>query len=52
MACKLYVGNLPHGTTDSGLNDFVTHAGFHVGSAVVVRDNMTHDGSGAGIRLC
>ena len=48
MASKLYVGNLPYGTTDSGLNDFVTHAGFHVGSAVVVRDKMTGQARGFG----
>jgi RNA recognition motif-containing protein len=41
MASKLFIGNLPHSTTDSALNDFVTNAGFHVASAVVIRDKMT-----------
>jgi cold-inducible RNA-binding protein len=41
MASKLYVGNLPHSTTDSGLTDFVTNAGFKVASAVVIRDKMS-----------
>ncbi len=41
MATKLFVGNLPHGTTDATLSDFVTQAGFQVSSAVVIRDKMT-----------
>jgi cold-inducible RNA-binding protein len=41
MATKLFVGNLPHTTTDSALNDFATNAGFKVASAVVVRDKLT-----------
>jgi len=41
LATKLFVGNLPHGTTDTTLNDFVTQAGFQVASAVVIRDKMT-----------
>ena len=41
MATKLFVGNLPHGTTDGALNEFVTNAGFNVASAVVIRDKMT-----------
>ncbi len=48
MASKLYVGNLPHSTTDSGLNDFVTQAGFQVASAVVIRDKMTGQARGFG----
>ncbi len=48
MASKLYVGNLPHSTTDSGLNDFVTNAGFHVASAVVIRDKLTGQARGFG----
>ena len=50
MASTLYVGNFPHSTTDSGPNDFVTNAGFHVASAVVVRDKLT--GQARGFRLC
>ena len=45
---KLYVGNLPHSATDSSLNDFVTNAGFHVASAVVIRDKMTGQARGFG----
>jgi cold-inducible RNA-binding protein len=41
MASKLFVGNIPHNTTDGQLNDFVTHAGFQVASAVVIRDKLT-----------
>ena len=41
MATKLFVGNLPHSTTDSGLTDFVTNAGYQVASAVVIRDKMS-----------
>ena len=38
---KLFVGNLPHSTTDSGLSDFVTNAGYKVASALVIRDKMS-----------
>ncbi len=48
MTSKLYVGNLPHSTTDSALNDFVTNAGFHVASAVVIRDRLTGEPRGFG----
>ena len=48
MASKLYVGNLPHGTTDAGLNEFVTSAGYQVASALVIRDKMTGQPRGFG----
>jgi RNA recognition motif-containing protein len=48
MATKLFVGNLPHSTTDQGLNEFVTSAGFQVASAVVIRDKMTGSPRGFG----
>ena len=48
MASKLYVGNLPHSTSDVGLNEFVTNAGFRVASAVVIRDKMTGQPRGFG----
>src|SRR5271157_3227141 len=48
MATKLFVGNLPHSTTDQGLGEFVTNAGFQVASAVVVRDKMTGTPRGFG----
>jgi RNA recognition motif-containing protein len=48
MASKLYVGNLPHSTTDNALSDFVSNAGFQVASAVVIRDKMTGQARGFG----
>ena len=48
MASKLYVGNLPHSTTDAGLNEFVTKAGYQVASALVIRDKMTGQPRGFG----
>jgi cold-inducible RNA-binding protein len=48
MASKLFVGNLPHSTTDAGLNEFVTNAGFQVASAVVIRDKMSGQPRGFG----
>src|SRR5690242_130113 len=48
MASKLYVGNLPHSSTDGSLSEFVTNAGFSVASAVVIRDKMTGDPRGFG----
>ena len=48
MASKLFVGNLPRTATDSALADFVTAAGFHVSSAVVIRDRATGDVKGFG----
>jgi RNA recognition motif-containing protein len=48
MAAKLFVGNLPHSTTDAALGEFVTNAGFQIASAVVVRDKMTGTPRGFG----
>jgi cold-inducible RNA-binding protein len=48
MATKLFVGNLPHSTTDTTLAEFVTKAGFQVASAVVIRDKMTGTPRGFG----
>lgn len=48
MASKLYVGNLSHSTTDAGLNEFVTNAGYQVASALVIRDKMTGQPRGFG----
>ena len=48
MAIKLFVGNLPHSTTDTTLGEFVTNAGFQVASAVVIRDKMTGTPRGFG----
>jgi len=48
MAQRLFVGNLPHSVTDGALSDFVTNAGFQVGSAVVIRDKLTGQSRGFG----
>jgi len=48
MATRLFVGNLPHSTTDSGLSEFVSSAGFQVASAVVIRDKVTGQSRGFG----
>ncbi len=48
MSRKLFVGNLPHSTTEAALSDFVTQAGFQVVSAVVIRDRMTGEPRGFG----
>jgi cold-inducible RNA-binding protein len=48
MATKLFVGNLPHSTSDVELGEFVTKAGFRVASAVVIRDKMTGTPRGFG----
>jgi RNA recognition motif-containing protein len=48
MAQKLFVGNLPHSTTDEALAEFVTSAGFQVASAVVIRDKFTSQSRGFG----
>ena len=48
MATKLFVGNLPHSVTDSGLNEFVLGAGFQVASAVVMKDKLTGSPRGFG----
>jgi len=48
MATKLFVGNLPHSTTEAALGEFVTNAGFQVASAVVIRDKMTGTPRGFG----
>jgi len=48
MATKLFVGNLPHSTTDAALSEFVTQAGFQVASAMVIRDKMTGTPRGFG----
>ena len=48
MATKLFVGNLPHSTTDAALSEFVTQAGFQVASATVIRDKMTGTPRGFG----
>ncbi len=48
MAQKLFVGNLPHGVTDSEFSEFVANAGFQVASAVVIRDKFTGQSRGFG----
>jgi RNA recognition motif-containing protein len=48
MATKLFVGNLPHSTTDTALGELVTSAGFQVASAFVARDRTTGTPRGFG----
>jgi RNA recognition motif-containing protein len=48
MPQKLFMGNLPHETTDDELNQFVVNAGFQVASAVVIRDKTTGQSRGFG----
>ncbi len=48
MGQKLFVGNLPHSTTDAALGEFVSTAGFQVASAVVIHDKMTGESRGFG----
>lgn len=45
---KLYVGNLPHGATDSALSEFISQAGFEVASAMVITDKLTGRSRGFG----
>jgi cold-inducible RNA-binding protein len=48
MASRLFVGNLPHSTTEQELNAFVANAGFGVSSTVVIRDKITGTPRGFG----
>jgi cold-inducible RNA-binding protein len=48
MAQKLFVGNLPRGTTEDVLTDFVENAGVQVATAVVIRDRVTGQSRGFG----
>lgn len=48
MASKIFVGNLPHCVSDTHLNEFVINEGFHVASAVVIRDKLTGTPRGFG----
>ena len=48
MATKLFVGNLPHSTTDTSLGELVTSVGFEVASAFVARDRTTGTPRGFG----
>jgi cold-inducible RNA-binding protein len=48
MANRLFIGNLPRGTTDTALGDFITEAGFQVASALVIRDRVTGESRGFG----
>lgn len=45
---KLYVGNLPHSVTESGLSDLVTNAGFTVASVLIIKDKLTGAARGFG----
>ena len=48
MAKKLFVGNLPHASSEDDLRDFVSNAGFKVDSVAVIRDKMTGRSRGFG----
>jgi RNA recognition motif-containing protein len=48
MGQRLFVGNVSHNVTDAQLNEFVSAAGFHVATAVVIRDKMTAQSRGFG----
>jgi cold-inducible RNA-binding protein len=48
MAQKLFVGNLPRGTNEDVLSDFVSSSGIQVMSAVVIRDRITGQSRGFG----
>ena len=41
MGSKLFIGNLPPGSSDIALSDFVTQSGFRLISAAVARDELT-----------
>ncbi len=48
MAQRLFIGNLPHASSEDDLRDFVSNAGFQVDSVAVIRDKMTGRSRGFG----
>lgn len=48
---KLFVGNLPHGSTEHDLAGWVTSQGISVRSAEVIRDRLTGNSRGFGFVL-
>src|SRR5256885_5334642 len=45
---KLFVGNIPHASSDMELQQWVESQGFHVESAQVIRDRSTGQSRGFG----
>src|SRR5438034_10479347 len=45
---KLFVGNIPHASSDAELQEWVQTQGFHVESAQIIRDRSTGQSRGFG----
>jgi RNA recognition motif-containing protein len=45
---KIFVGNIPHGSSDSELQQWVESQGFQVESAQIIRDRTTGQSRGFG----
>jgi RNA recognition motif-containing protein len=45
---KIFVGNIPHGSDDTELQQWVESQGFHVESAQIIRDRSTGQSRGFG----
>jgi len=45
---KLFVGNIPHASSDRELQEWVESQGFHVESAQIIRDRSTGQSRGFG----
>ena len=45
---KLFVGNIPHSSSDVELQEWVESQGFHVESAQIIRDRSTGQSRGFG----
>jgi len=45
---KLFVGNIPHGSSETELQEWVEQQGFHVESAQIIRDRSTGQSRGFG----
>jgi RNA recognition motif-containing protein len=45
---KLFVGNIPHASSDGELQEWVESQGFHVESAQIIRDRSTGQSRGFG----
>ena len=45
---KIFVGNIPHGSSEEELQQWVETQGFHVESAQIIRDRSTGQSRGFG----
>jgi RNA recognition motif-containing protein len=45
---KLFVGNIPHASSETELQEWIEHQGFHVESAQIIRDRSTGQSRGFG----